>query len=64
MGMEKRNADIKPGDVIMFLGNPHLITEVVPYTHPTLGEMVGIAKAADGWSITLDLPSNTQEVAV
>ena len=49
----KRSEDIVPGDIIDFCGTPHLIVEVEPYTHSTLGEMVGIAKAADGWGITL-----------
>lgn len=50
----KPDDQIGPGDVVMFLGNPHLIAQIEPYTHPTLGEMTGIARAADGWGITLD----------
>lgn len=52
----KRPGDIAAGDVIMFSGTPHLIAEIEPYTHPTLGPMVGIARAGDGWGITLAEP--------
>lgn len=61
--MTKRNDQIQPGDVLIFMGRPHVIAEIEPYTHPTLGPMVGIARAADGWGITLDLPYNRQDVA-
>lgn len=50
----KRAEDIAPGDVVLFLGTPHVVADVEPYTHPTVGPMVGIARAADGWGITLD----------
>lgn len=44
--------EVRPGDIIIF-GGPHLIELIEPYTHPVLGETAGIAKAADGWGITL-----------
>ena len=54
-------AEVAAGDIVVFLGTPHLVAEIEPYTHPTLGKMVGIARAADGWGITLD--TGCQEVA-
>jgi hypothetical protein len=56
-GRCKRPADIAAGDVVVFMGTPHLIAEVEPYTHPTIGETQGIARAADGWGITLLEPT-------
>lgn len=66
MGMAKttctrtiRNDQVVPGMIIDFLGTPHLIAEIEPYIHPTMGEMVGIARAADGWGITLSPGEST-----
>lgn len=46
-------SEVRVGDIITFFGTPHLITEIEPYRHPTLGETHGMARAADGWSISL-----------
>lgn len=48
-----RDEDLRPGDVLMLLGRPHLITEIVPYTHPTVDGAFGIARAGDGWGMSL-----------
>lgn len=58
----KPNEEITAGDVIMFLGTPHLVDRVEPHTHPTLGRMVGVAKARDGWGIVLE-PDRCIQVA-
>lgn len=53
MGLQRiPSNEIRPGDIIIF-GGPHLIERIEPYTHSVLGETAGIAKAADGWGITL-----------
>lgn len=36
----------------MFLGNPHLIARIEPHTGPH-AFAVAIARAADGWGITI-----------
>jgi hypothetical protein len=51
-----RPGDVRPGDMIEFLGTWHLIERIEPYTHPTLGETTGIARDASGWGITLMEP--------
>lgn len=50
----KPGDEVAAGDVVLFLGTPHVVDVVEPYTHPTVGPMAGIARAADGWGITLD----------
>lgn len=50
-------SEIKVGDVIVFLSTAHLITEIEPYTHPTLGPTFGVARDATGWGITLMDPT-------
>lgn len=50
----KRGSEVVPGDIIEFFGEPHRVESVEPYTHPTLGAFAGIAKCADGWSMTLE----------
>lgn len=45
--------DIKPGHIIVFLGHPHLISEIEPYKHDAFPEAFGIARAADGWGYSL-----------
>lgn len=49
----KLGQDIEVGDIIVFLGTPHRITRVEPYTHPTVEGAVAIAHAANGWGISL-----------
>lgn len=45
--------DIKPGVVVVFLGTPHLIERVEPYTGPLHPDVTHIARAGDGWGISL-----------
>lgn len=45
--------DIRPGTVIVFLGHPHLITEIADYTGP-FDFIIGIARDATGWGISLE----------
>lgn len=52
--------DIEPGDIIVIDGRPHLVDRIEPYTHPTIGETYGIARAADGWGITLEQGARLQ----
>lgn len=49
-----RGSEVKPGDILVCLGASHRIVNIEPYTHPTLGKFVGIARGSDGWGITLD----------
>lgn len=52
----KRGSEIKVGDIIMFLGTPHRVASLTPYTHPVMTEGAPgwrTARAADGWGITL-----------
>lgn len=64
---KKLGRDIAIGDVIMFFGTPHRITEIRDHSDNPWG-LVGwngdpwrIAKAADDWGITLD-PDHRFEV--
>ena len=50
----KRGTEIQKGDIIVFMGQSHHIVEMEPYTHPTIGELWHIARASDGWAITLE----------
>ncbi len=50
---EKPTEEIKPGDVVMFLGTPHLIDRIEAYDGP-FDFIHGIARAADGWGISLE----------
>ena len=59
--MTKRGNEVQVGDIILFAGRPHRVAKIEPYTHPTLGETCGIARASDGWGITL-FPSSQVEV--
>lgn len=59
----KQGNDVKPGDVILFLGTPHLIETIEPYTHPTVPECFAVARASDGWGITLTTGPVRYEVA-
>jgi hypothetical protein len=45
--------EIQVGDIVTVGYTSHRIVEIAPYTHPSIGETCGIAKAADGWAITL-----------
>jgi hypothetical protein len=49
----KRAEDISPGDVVMFLNDPHVIVEVEEYNGP-FDFIIGIARAGDGWGISLE----------
>jgi hypothetical protein len=51
----KRPADVGPGDVVLFLGTPHLIERIDPYEGP-LDWALGIARDRSGWGITLGEP--------
>lgn len=59
----KLGKDIEVGDVLMFFGTPHRVATLEPYSHPVVtdGEMWRIARAADGWGITL-APTTRVEV--
>jgi hypothetical protein len=48
----KTAEEIGPGDMIMFLGQPHLVWKIEEYTGP-FDWVIGIARSADGWGITL-----------
>ena len=52
--MQKRGDGVEVGDIILFLGTPHRVDTIEPYTHPTIGEPWRIARASDGWAITLE----------
>jgi hypothetical protein len=56
----KLGRDVEVGDVLVFLGTHHRVTEFGPGTHLIEGSR--IALAADGWGMTLD-PSGSYEVA-
>jgi hypothetical protein len=46
--------DIRPGDDIVFLGNPHRVVTVEPYDGPmTKYGCFAVAKGRDGWVISL-----------
>lgn len=49
----RRAEDLRPGDVVVFLGTPHLVSRIEEYTHPAFPEAFGIARASDGWGISL-----------
>lgn len=51
-GQCKRSSDITEGDVLVFFGTPHRVAVVEPYAGP-LGGITGIARASDGWGISL-----------
>lgn len=53
--MIKLGKDIVVGDIIMFFGTPHRVATLVDYVHPvvTEGETWRIARADDGWGISL-----------
>lgn len=44
--------DLRPGDVVVFLGEHHVIDRIEPYTGPTVG-IFACAYAANGWGIAL-----------
>jgi len=46
-------SEVRPGDVVCFLGSPHLITAIDPYTGP-FDFIVGVARDAHGWGISLE----------
>ena len=52
--MRKRGDTIEAGDVLVIGRQSHQVSEVEPYTHPTLGETAGIARCSDGFAITLE----------
>jgi hypothetical protein len=58
----KPGDQIAAGDIIMFFGQPHLIAEVEPYTGP-LDFITGVARAGDGWGISLSASPCCVEVA-
>ncbi len=51
--MYKLGSEIRPGDVIMFLGHAHTVEGIRPYEHPTVDGACGIAISAAGWGMTL-----------
>jgi hypothetical protein len=57
-------ADVRVGDILWFLGKPHMITRIEPYAHPVVtgGEEWAIASfdgpegiGKNAWGITLEL---------
>jgi hypothetical protein len=54
--------EVRVGDILVVSGYSHRIVEIEPYTHPTIGKTCGIARASDGWEITL-MPTICLEVA-
>ena len=61
---KKSGEEIVVGDIIIVLGYAHRIVEIEPYAHPTLEGAIGIARASDGWGISLWAGSGkTLEVA-
>lgn len=54
---------VQPGTIIDYMGSPHMVAEIVPHTHPTIPEVFGIARAANGWDITLIHGERTRVVA-
>jgi hypothetical protein len=62
----KLGGEVEVGDIVVFLGNPHRITRITPYLHPTIREPGWrIAHAGPGpgsWGITLE-PQCRYEVA-
>jgi len=50
--------NVHVGDIIVILGTPHMVDSLEDYTHPvvTHGETWKIARAADGWGITVTPP--------
>lgn len=74
MTTRKHGSEVKVGDDLWFLGEPHRITRIVPYVHPvcTGGETWAIAYSdgpvtggAKAWGITLELtnPAHHYEVS-
>lgn len=57
----KNADDIDPGDIVYVLGQAHRIVEVKPYDGP-IDCVIGIAVAADGWSISLLTPGTMEVV--
>lgn len=55
----KRSGDLAAGDVVLFLGTPHLIDRIEPRADDLV---TGVARAADGWGISLS-PTTCVEVA-
>lgn len=62
--MMKLGKEIEVGDVLVFSGTPHRVATIEDYTHEvvTSGEPWRIARASDGWGITL-CPLVPHEVA-
>jgi hypothetical protein len=65
----KRDEDIRPGDVTVFLGTPRRVARVSPYVGPlqgTDGWRIAEAEPATGstyrWRMTL-IPGQTTEMA-
>lgn len=64
MTMRIAGSEVRVGDDVIFLGTPHRVTSVEPYSHPvaTGGEQWAIAYAAtperpakgNAWAITLE----------
>lgn len=52
----KRAEDIQAGDAIVFLGRGYLVGQVEPYEGP-FDFIVGIARSADGWGMSLEAGS-------
>lgn len=63
--------DVKVGDILWAIGNPHRITRIEPYVHPTIGEPWAIAyddsdqRSGKPWGITLKLTNlgHTYEIS-
>lgn len=45
--------DIKPGDLVVFLGATHRVVAVEPRTHPTVPAVFATARWEDGQGLTL-----------
>lgn len=50
----KRSDEVRPGDIVMFLGTPHLIARIDPPAPDCpFPWVIGYARASNGWGITL-----------
>lgn len=61
----KNSTEIVPGDIVVFFGRSHRIMRIDPASPETMAidpSTVGIARAEDGWGITLAGPYTMLEV--
>lgn len=47
-----RGSHVRTGDVVFFLGTPHLVSELAPYPQP-VGRGERIARDGAGWAVAL-----------